>query len=125
MANIGADAMNEYNGFTAELGVKYDIPINDEWKADVGASVLYGNDNYAMAYYGVDAAHATGSRALYEPGSGFNEATISASLTYFMSDQTFVRGDIGYKRLIGDAQNSPITEKDNQFLGFVSVGYKF
>lgn len=125
MANIGIDALSEYNGFTAELGLKYDIPINHQWKADVGASVLYGNDNYAMSYYGVNASQVSGSRTLYEPGAGFQEATISASLTYFMSDKTFIRGDIGYKQLIGDTKNSPLTKRDNHFQGFISAGYKF
>jgi outer membrane scaffolding protein for murein synthesis (MipA/OmpV family) len=125
MAKLGIDALDEYSGFTAELGVKYNIPINDQWIADIGGSVLYGNDNYAMTYYGVNASQVTGFRGLHEPGSGFQEAVISASLTHFIDENTFIRGDIGYKRLIGDAQNSPITERDNQFQGFLSVGYKF
>lgn len=125
-ANLGIDTLDGYNGFTVDLGIKYDIPLaSEDWKADIGANLLYGNDNYAMTYYGVSAAEANGSRAQYEPGSGFHEATISASLTHFLDKNTFVRGDVGYKRLIGDAQNSPLSKQDNQFLGFISVGYKF
>lgn len=125
MAKLGMDILGSYNGYTAELGVKYAIPINKKWQADVGANVLYGSENYAQTYYGVGATQTNTNRAPYKAKAGFQEIVLSSSLTYFINENTFLRGDIGYKRLLGDAANSPLVSSADQFLWFMSVGYKF
>ena len=65
------------------------------------------------AYFGVDSKNSlkSGIKA-YDADSGFKDFGITVPLRYNASDHWSIMGVVGYKKLIGDASDSPIVEDE-------------
>ena len=70
---------DEVDGFYASAGIGHDLPLTDPLTLSLGAAIGWGDSDYNNAYFGVD-------------GSGFSDASISASLTYAVTETFSVSG---------------------------------
>lgn len=109
-------------GATAEQRIAPNVEI----KARVGAT--YADDDYMEYYFGVSPLQAARSRAglaVYDSEAGFKDVHLSVGMTYDIDRHWSVLAGVGYKRLIGDAADSPVIETEDQFFGTIGVTYRF
>lgn len=104
-----------HHGVTGEAGVRYRSVVNDRLTVWSSLEMTYGDSEYADTYFGVSApeAAASGYRE-FDAGGGFTKAAAKVSARYSINDKTAILGEVEYGRLLGDAEDSPITEDRDQ-----------
>ncbi|MBU2533199.1 MAG: MipA/OmpV family protein, partial [Alphaproteobacteria bacterium] len=97
-----------------------------ELKARVG--VTYADGDYMEDYFGITTAQSINSKAglaAFDTDAGFKDVHVVLSATYDIDPNWTLIGGVGYKRLIGDAEDSPIVESEDQFLATFGIMYRF
>ena len=64
----------------------------------------------------------------YQPEGGVKDIGLTLDLDYSLTENWIVTSRAGYKRLLGDAADSPLVEdrgSANQFSVGLSLGYRF
>jgi outer membrane scaffolding protein for murein synthesis (MipA/OmpV family) len=123
------DIQDDIGGlFTAR--VKYTRPFGGgDWIFRAGAESTYASGEYMDEYFGVTAGDAARSGlSQYSADSGFMDIGLSTGLTYKFSDSWSTTGTAAYKRLLGDAKDSPVTDdagSANQFFAGLLVNFSF
>lgn len=132
-------------GTTVDLGVKAFIPVSllmgeglperaGASKADaprvpaisLGASTEWADKDYMQSYFGVSAAQAASSgKTAFNASSGFKSVSLETGLHVPVTEHVMVSTMFTYKRLLGDAADSPLSNDDNQFSGAAFVTYEF
>ena len=80
------------------------------------------------AYFGIDGRDAERSGLdEYDADEGFKDVGANASLSYLITQHWDVTGIAAYRRLVGDAEDSPVTEEGsaNQWYGGLLFNYHF
>ena len=115
-------------GWTLEAAAKYSARLTESLRGSLGAAAMFADRDYLRQHFGVTPAQSGGSgyRA-YEPGGGWKHASISAALSYGLTDALGLSLAGEYKRLVGPAADSPLLERGSadQFLSALSVTYSF
>src|SRR3546814_3703028 len=119
----------EDGGMTAQLKGGYAYPISQRLRLRTEVSTTWADDNYTEAFFGITALQAqrSGLRQ-YQSEGGFKDAGLSLALDYSLTDHWGLTGLVGYKRLLGDAADSPLVEDQgsaNQLTGGLLLSYKF
>ncbi len=115
-------------GGTIDLGLRYRLPPIGRTMLGFGPSATWADSDYMQSYFGVTAAQATasGMRA-YSPSSGFKDVGLSANAMHPLGGNWALTGFGGYKRLIGDAADSPLVKDrgtPNQFRVGLGISYR-
>jgi outer membrane protein len=128
-ANIdfAADTSGEYNGYWVKVGGDYQAKISEDLKMTFGASTTYASSGYLRTYFGVN-SFTRGSSTLpdYQTGSGeLKDYSLTVATDYSLNNKWSIVGNLGYTRLLGDAKNSPVVDREgdeNQlFVGAMGV----
>jgi outer membrane protein len=127
--SVVQDATSRHEGLIAEIQAGYGFMLAQRLRAQVEISSTWSDDDYTQAYFGItrDQARASGLRQ-FTAASGVKDASASVSLHYLLSEQWSVSGRLGYRRLLGDAADSPLVEDQgspNQGSAAVFVSYQF
>ncbi len=113
------------DGLTGTFGAEFSH-MSGQFLLSAGASATWADKNHMKSYFGVTSAQSARSGlAEYEVGSGIKRVDLEASVTYFATENWFIRGEAEVGFLLGDAKKSPIVEKDVQPSLMMVVGYKF
>lgn len=110
------------------LGVSNKYRINEQLSTKIRVGATYADDDYMSDYFGVSAAQSASSTAglaAYDTSAGFKDVHVKLSGTYDIDNRWSLTGSAGYKRLIGDAADSPIVESEDQFSASLGVTYRF
>lgn len=114
------------DGFLATAGVAVTQPVTESLILEAQASATFADENYMQAYFGVDAVQASRSgHARYSPGAGVKSVGLSASATYLINENWFVKGEQSVDFLLGDAADSPIVERKVVPKTMLMLGYRF
>lgn len=141
-ATVGAKAAYVWNGLefyatvdqtidgseslVGTFGVEYSAPVGERLMLGIGAEAVVANDKHMQAYFGVNAAQAAASGlSEYKAEAGIKRVNVSASATYGLSENWFIRGETALGILTGDAADSPIVDEKLQPSASIFVGYKF
>lgn len=125
------DILDEgHQGTTVDLAMNYMFTPTDRLMLIVGPSVTWASSNYMQSNFGISTAQSVRSgRRVYDAGSGVKDAGLMAFGVYRLTDHWAVTGIAGYKRLLGDAADSPLVEDDggsaDQFIGGLGLSYSF
>jgi outer membrane protein len=123
------DVADGNDGSIVRLRAGYRIPFNQTWILSINGYTTWADDNYMSAYFGVNGRNSFKSGLKpYDADSGFKDVGITVPLRYNASEHWSIMGVAGYKRLTGDAADSPIVEdegNENQFYGGAIVIYRF
>lgn len=120
------DLLDGHDGWLTTIGAKYKQRSGENLRISAGPSVTYASDNYMQSYFGVTTAQAANSQfSTYNADSGFRDLSFDASAVYTIDPNWFVHGFGGYRMLVGDANDSPISQTRNNFSTGVSLGYRF
>lgn len=112
-------------GLTGTLGADL-TQTYDRFVLSAGASATLADNNYMQSYFGVTSQQAALSGLQqYDAKAGLKRFDVDASITYMATRNWLVRGQVGVGFLVGDAKDSPITERTVQPSAMVAVGYKF
>lgn len=129
-ATFSTDLLDEgHQGTTASVAMTYLFTPTDRLMLIVGPSLTWASDNYMQSNFGINAGQSARSgRRVYDAGSGLKDAGLMAFGIYRLSDHWAVTGIAGYKRLLGDAADSPLVEDDgraDQFISGLGLSYSF
>ncbi|MBW1980484.1 MAG: MipA/OmpV family protein [Deltaproteobacteria bacterium] len=129
----GIEAMTDVNngndGSIVRLNGGYSIPFAPVWNLSIGVYTTWADDDYMSSYFGVDRKDAERSGLKrYNADSGFKDVGTTFTLSYSPWQRVSLLGIAGYKRLLGDAADSPVTDDrgdENQFVAAIVAVYHF
>lgn len=110
------------------LGASHEFRMSPQLKTKVRVGTTYADDDYMQDYFGITAAQAATSVAgltAFNADAGFKDVHVLLGATYDLTDRWTLMGGVGYKRLIGDAADSPVVESEDQFSATFGVTYRF
>lgn len=121
--------VNGHEGLVGQVGVDHFWRDGDRYAVTLGPRVLFSDDRYQRAYFGVSPAAAlrTGLAA-YRPGSGIHAVALAAGAQTQFGPRWGLFGYARGERLVGDAAKSPLVRtygSRNQLSAGLGVSYAF
>jgi outer membrane scaffolding protein for murein synthesis (MipA/OmpV family) len=112
-----------HDSFVGEVGADVFFRPTDRLTLNAGPRVFFAEDSYAQEYFGVSAAEAARSALpAFEADGGALGAGLEIGAEYRLNDSWGIEGAVTYDRLLGDAEDSPITEAGSADQYGVRVG---
>lgn len=123
------DIADGHDGYLISIHTGYILFRDSFWRISAGASATYADDNYMETYFSVDENNSARSGLnTYEAEAGLKDIGVTLSANYSVSRNWGVMGILGYKRLLGDAEDSPIVDKEgspDQLIGSLAITYSW
>lgn len=124
-----ADVTDGNDGSIVRLNGGYRIPIGQTLSLSLGAFTTWADDDYMQAYFEIDAANAAASGLqTFDADAGFKDVGLNLMASYKPWEHWGLMGLANYKRLLNDAEDSPVVDDEgdaNQYTAGVLVFYKF
>ena len=130
----GWDVAGAHNGMIINPGVSYSTPLDRGSVLAVSFGAQYVDGDYAEYYYSVtDEQSAASGLPVFDADSGWHKVGVTLALGFDLSgnvrDGGWVAGGaIGYRRMLGDAADTPFTSlrgDADQFSGIFGIAYVF
>lgn len=103
------DILSGHKGAIATLAFGRFEEIGDKWRIIAGTRVNWASNDYMDSFFGVTPEEAAASvHPAYDAGSGFKDIGLRVIGSYRASENVTVQGGVGYQRLLGEANDSPI-----------------
>ena len=123
------DTSDEIGGLFT-LRAKYRAPFSSgNWIFDGGVESTYASAEYMNEFFGVSTAGAARSGLQqFDAESGIKDVGVNAGLTYKINPKWSATGLASFKRLLGDAEDSPVTDDEgdaSQFFIGVLINISF
>lgn len=123
------DLADGNDGAIARFRGGYGMPINQVMNLNIQAFTTWADDDYMESYFTVTSAGSLASGLnTYTAESGIKDVGLNLSLHYTPWQQWGVMGLCSYKKLLGDARDSPIVDNegdDGQAAIGAMVTYRF
>lgn len=123
------DATSRYEGTIAQLQAGYGLMLAERLRAQFQISTTWSDDKYTQAYFGITPQEAAASGLQeFEAADGIKDAEASAALHYLVTEHWRVSGRLAYRRLLGDAADSPLVKDEgspNQASVALFLSYQF
>jgi outer membrane scaffolding protein for murein synthesis (MipA/OmpV family) len=89
----------------------------------------WADEDYMESYFGINAVDSANSGlSTFDADEGFKDVGLNVTATYQPWQHWGVMGLLSYKRLLGDAEDSPVVDEqgdENQYAAGALVFYKF
>jgi outer membrane scaffolding protein for murein synthesis (MipA/OmpV family) len=124
-----SDVSDVYGGWQSSIAVGYAVPIGNRWRvgADVSATLI--SDDYAETYFSVTPLNAARSGLeVYNAEGGLKDVGLNLTGAFAINERWSLTGFAGYRRLLGDAADSPIVTREgspDQFSSGLGLGFSF
>jgi outer membrane protein len=120
---IRQDVNSGHEGALVELsggtGLPFDKPL-----VFLSLGATWASDDYMENFFGIDAQQSAASGLQeYSAESGIKDVNLGLTAGYSITNRWRVGGKLEYKRLVGDAEDSPIVDDENQFLAGITLSY--
>jgi outer membrane protein len=103
------DVISGHGGGTVRLDAAYTVFQAAPVALGVNVTSTWATGTYMRSYFGVSAAQSAASGLpAFVPGSGFKDVGVELSANYVFASQWALVSNVGYKRLMGDAADSPL-----------------
>lgn len=123
------DVVDAHGGVVVTSGLRYSVPVGDDFRLSVIGTTTFASEDYNEAYFGVsDAAAAASGLPAFDAGAGFKDVALTAAGTWYFHDDIGITLIARYKRLIGDAGDSPVVRlrgTRDQFLAGIALSVRF
>lgn len=122
---------NGHHGFVGEVGIDAIARPTDRLTVKFGPRLAFADSEYMSTYFGVSSgeALASGGRfSRHDADGGIRDVGLALGLDYAATEKVTVYADAGYRRLIGDAGDSPIVKRTgsaDQFTASLGMTYRF
>jgi outer membrane scaffolding protein for murein synthesis (MipA/OmpV family) len=127
-AEAGLGIGYEQRNWRAFTDVRYGFVGHNAWVGEIGADAIaypiegltltigprleFGTDSFAQTYFGVSPQESVDSGlAAYDASGGLLGTGIEIGARYLFNERWGVEGAATYDRLVGDAADSPITDR--------------
>jgi outer membrane scaffolding protein for murein synthesis (MipA/OmpV family) len=92
----------------------------------IGPSVTWADGNYMESYFGVtDRQSQRSGLPRFDADAGIKRIDFEVSGLYFIDDHWLVRGEVSLGYLVGDAADSPVSQRNLQPSTMFILGYQF
>ncbi|MDJ0826305.1 MAG: MipA/OmpV family protein [Rhodobacter sp.] len=113
-----------HEGLIAEASVGVTRRAAD-WTYGARAGLTFADDDYMDTFFSVGPASPSGLAA-FSAGSGIKDVGVMLFANYQITDNWSATAVAGYRRLTGDAADSPIVSvAGNENQGFLSLGFSY
>ncbi len=122
------DVIDGNDGWLLQPQIFYRRKLNEDWGLHVATTLTYASDNYMDSYFSIDAADSARSGLpTYNADAGIKDVGANAVLTYSITENWAVGGLVAYKRLVNDAEDSPVTKvgDENQYIAGAFFTYSW
>ena len=122
------DVADGHDGWLLTPEIHYRRPLGDNWRFNLAVSTTYASDDYMQAYFSVTPADAAASGLpVFGASDGFKDVGVKVVLAYSMTERWDLGAVGGWKRLLNDAEDSPVTKTgdENQFIAGLYVSYSW
>lgn len=120
---IRQDIDSGHEGALVELSGGTTLPFTKP-RVFVSLGTVWASDDYMQSFFGVDTGQSAASGLKkYNADAGIKEVNLGVTAGYSITPRWRVGGKIEYKRLVGDAADSPIVDDEDQFLAGISLTY--
>ena len=117
------DADSGHEGALVELSAGKNLTF-EKPLVFIALGTTWASDNYMESFFAVDAQQSADSGLKkYDADAGIKDVSISMTSGYRITNRWRIGGKLEYKRLVGDAADSPIVDDENQFLAGISLSY--
>ncbi len=122
---------NGHHGVVGEVGVDALARPSDRLLVKFGPRLTFADSEYMSTYFGVTPSEAVasgGKFSAFKAESGIQDVGVQLQLEYEATQDVMLYADAGYRRLLGDAADSPIVKRSgsaNQFTAGIGVTYRF
>lgn len=117
------------NGLTAEAEGAYSTQLVGKLRGTVSLAATWADRDYMQTHFGISGQQSRNSGyAPFTAGAGFKDASATLGLTYPLGQHWMLYGQLRYKRLLGDAADSPIVSQAgsaDQYRASLFVIYRF
>jgi MipA family protein len=114
------------DGMLVQGGLSMPFQLGQSWRLTPKIGTTWANDRYMNEYFGVTTEQASRSQfASYHAKAGIKDVSMGLNATYSIDKNWFVSGDGRIKKLLGDADSSPISATDLNASFVTVVGYRF
>ena len=121
------DVNSGHEGALVELSAGTVLPFKKPL-VSVALGTTWASDDYMESFFGISAKQSANSGLKrYDADAGIKDISLSLTAGYKISSHCDWRlgGKVEYKRLVGDAADSPVVQDKNQFLAGISITYHF
>ncbi|MEM1433455.1 MAG: MipA/OmpV family protein [Pseudomonadota bacterium] len=127
--NFVQDVADAHGGWQAQANVGYARSFGKKWRLQTNLGVTLVDDSFSETYFSVtsDDSAASGLQTFAAEG-GLKDYGVNAIATYRFSNRWSAVGFVSYRRLVGDAVDSPIVAEEgdaNQVILAFGFGYSF
>ena len=123
------DVSSGHEGLVLTPSVTFHTPLSSRWNFRTGIETSYASGNYMSHYFGVNASEAANSGLQnYDADASFKDVTLNFGFGYEWTEHWGVNLLGEYKRMVGDAEDSPVVDDEgdeNQFFGGAVVSYSW
>jgi outer membrane scaffolding protein for murein synthesis (MipA/OmpV family) len=117
------DVNSGHEGALVEMSVGSNLPFKKP-VVSVALGTTWASDDYMESFFGVDSKQSADSGyKKYNAEAGIKDISLSVTAGYPLTNRWRLGGKVEYKRLVGDAADSPIVEDENQFLAGIGISY--
>lgn len=128
-AKLYQDVGNESDGFRANVGARYWLPVAKPFDFNASIGAIYQNNDYANHYFGVNANNVgTSGLPFFVADGGVNEYYMVLGGIFYLNKNWLVSAGVRGSVLSGDPADSPIVDQrgdSTQWVGGIGVGYAF
>jgi len=122
------DVIDGNDGWLLQPEIRYRRKLNEDWGLHVATTLTYASGNYMDSYFSIDAADSARSGLpTYNASAGIKDVGANMALTYSFTENWAVGGLVAYKRLLNDAEDSPVTKvgDKNQYVAGLFFTYSW
>lgn len=113
-------------GFTLDLSAAHTFQLGRRWQLKPGISATLADEDYMQTWFGVTQSQSARSGlAAYKPGGGLASAGLFLNVSYSLTDHWTLGSSVKVERLLGDAADSPVVEREMQPRVMMSASYRF
>lgn len=117
------DIDSGHEGALVELSGGTNLPFK-KLRVFMSLGATWASDDYMESFFGVSSSQSASSGLKqYNADSGIKDVKVGLTTGYSITQRWRVGGKVEYKRLVGDAADSPIVDDENQFLAGLSLSY--
>ncbi|MDC8784324.1 MipA/OmpV family protein [Roseateles koreensis] len=119
-------AGEQQKGLLLDLGVSYHMALTRQWVLGMGAGLSVANSDYMQEFFGVSTAQSlTSAYAATQAKGGVRDVRANVLLNYYLSPTSGISFGLSAGQLMGDAKNSPLTQKSSTMSGLLAYSQQF
>ena len=123
---LASDISGKDQGTLAFFDLTARYRASERLTLSAGPGLTWASDDYMMTFFGVTPAQAAASTLpAYDARGGLHAVRFAVGAGYRIDERWNVFARLGTARLVGDAEDSPITRDRTQNLAAIFASYRF